>query len=55
MKKKIYIQPNIKVMALQHQSHILRVSNVGTYGLKSNEDDIELEYYSAGGDQGLAW
>ena len=54
MKKKIYIQPNIKVVALQHQSHILSVSNIHTTN-SSGYDDIELYYDKNGGNQGYAW
>ena len=53
MKKKIYIQPNIKVVALQHQSHILSVSNI--HATNSSGDDIDLGYDRNGGDQGYAW
>ena len=52
MKKKIYIQPNIKGVALQHQSHILSVSNIHT---TSSNDDIDLDYDKNGGDQYYAW
>ena len=58
MIKKDYIQPTMRVVKLQHRSHILAGSlqSVQSSGLKSNESDPDpLEYDSSGGNQSNAW
>ena len=54
MIKKEYIKPTMRVVKLQHQSHILAGSlrSVKSSGLDSEDD---FEYDKNGGNQGYAW
>ena len=52
MKKKTYIQPNISILLLQHQNHLLNVSGVNA---TSTSNDVEFNYDQNGGDAGDAW
>ena len=57
MIKKDYIQPTMRVVKLQHRSHILAGStlqSVHSSGLNSNNSE-ELLYDNQGGDQSNAW
>ena len=43
MKKKLYDKPTMKVVKLQHKSHILSVSTYEvTTGLGAMDDDVDL-------------
>lgn len=54
MIKKEYMKPTMRVVKVQHQSHILAGSlqSVKSSGLDSEND---LQYDGNGGDQGTAW
>ena len=54
MIKKDYMKPTMKVVQLQHQSHILAgsLTSVKSSGLDTEND---LEYDNSGGNQGYAW
>ena len=57
MSKKDYIQPTMRVVKLQHRSHILAGSplqSVHSSGLNSGSSE-ELQYDDRGGDQSNAW
>lgn len=57
MIKKEYMKPTMRVVKVQHQSHILAGSlrSVKPRGL-DKEDDLQYEDFEGnGGDQGYAW
>ena len=57
MIKKEYMKPTMRVVKVQHQSHILAGSlrSVKSSGL-DNEDDLEYDdFEGSGGNQGYAW
>jgi hypothetical protein len=57
MIKKEYMKPTMRVVKVQHQSHILAGSlrSVKPRGLDS-EDDLQYDDFEGnGGDQGYAW
>lgn len=54
MKKKLYDKPTMKVVKLQHMSHILSVSNYSvTTGLGSMGNDVDLGDAEGTGLQGM--
>ena len=57
MIKKEYMKPTMRVVKVQHQSHILAGSlrSVKSSGL-DDEDDLQYDdFEGSGGDQGYAW
>ena len=57
MIKKEYMKPTMRVVKVQHQSHILANSlrSVKSSDL-DNEDDLQYDDFDgSGGDQGYAW
>lgn len=54
MIKKEYMKPTMRVVKVQHQSHILAGSlrSVKSSGL---DDEDDLQYEGNGGNQGYAW
>jgi len=57
MIKKEYMKPTMRVVKVQHQSHILSGSlrSVKSSGLDSENDLQYDDFEGNGGDQGLAW